>query len=151
MGDNFDDQIPPEEEAEDFANFDPERYLRKRQGQYGRPMMDEETADVGYTPGRRRRYAEDDLAAAPGSGRSRRRSGISSENDFGESLRPAAGVGAGIIGLVTSGEGMRLLPEILRQGGPLVRAGLTIGCVLLIALVGACGVACLLAFSVLRR
>ena len=123
MSDDFDgDMAPMDEEAEDFANFDPAAYLAKRnQTRHGGAddPIDQEVRRV-YSGGRRRR------------------DGTRDDDVISEAV--PVGLGAGLLGGLRSGEGVRIYADILGQALPLAGRYLPIiGCAILFMCVLVCG------------
>jgi hypothetical protein len=165
--DEFEDYIPGDDQAEDFANFDPSSYLRRRGhaldgslNQDEPPERDADQADdfANFDPGAyvRKHRAErghsqlgdpNAVAASYGerSRRRRRRAGMS-DDDFGD-----VGEGAGLLASLGHAENVGLLSQLIREGGPLLRPVIAaVGCFLVLALIGIC-VAALLIFNTLSR
>jgi hypothetical protein len=165
---DFDDIPPLDEEAEDFSKFNPDAYLRKR----GRgtdsafPGSRRAESDAGgfdnFDPDAylRKRRAERGQAgplsdpyapdAAP-RGRRRRHSITDDDEPIGDT-GAAAGIGAGLIGLLGLGEGAGLNVDILRRASPLIKTALlAVGCAIVLALAGICVLGFMLATALTRR
>ncbi len=165
--DDFDDAPPPDEQGEDFANFDPESYLRRRnQGRYGEPTEPDEndqpleTDDFSrFDPNDylKKRYSErsylnqssqERQAAYTGRSRRGRRNDPNAarvreiDRQLGGTERRGC-----LARLFDFSETAGLFREIVMEGGPVVRI---VGCVIVIAILGLC-VAGYLALSVLTR
>jgi hypothetical protein len=155
--DDYEEEMPPgDDDLDDFATFDAERFLRKRGGDQNRPLPDEDSVNSGYTS-RRRSYAQDNLPPA-GSARTtrRRRSARSSarDNDSGlnDAAIPALGLGSQFIDSLGSGAEMTgIVSRIFREGGPAIRAIIGVGCILLVGLMAVCGIGCLLLSASMRQ
>lgn len=162
--DDFDDYPPGDEEAEDFANFDPSSYLRKRghalddSPDRDEPSERDENDFANFDPSAyvRKRRAErgrsqlgDPNAVEASYGersRRRRRQAGMEDDDFGE-----VGAGAGLLASLGRRENKGLIAEIIREGGPLLRPAIVaVGCFLLLALIGICTLT-LLIFNTLSR
>jgi hypothetical protein len=146
MSDEFDDDMPPiEEEADDFKNFDPQAYLSKR--------------------GRVRKSYDDDFSNAPDissrgarsakTSRRERRQRYSDDMDFdndgGQGAGIPMGIGAGILGMLESGN-IGVVSELLRSFGPLAKVMLgVIGCALMMFCIVVCGGGFLLINALTRR
>jgi hypothetical protein len=151
MSDDFEDDLPIEEEdqADDFDNFDPQKYLRRRQATRGnRDDTGDFDRDLPMTSRRGRSYGDlnDPRGYDQGRGASRRGRHSVADDDNSDQLGNAAGMGAGvlasIIGLFT-GENMglfnRILPELGPRLGPLARWVVgAVGCIIVFI----CGLAC---------
>jgi hypothetical protein len=125
MSDDFEEEIPPpDEQSEDFANFDPAAYLAKRNQLRhigSDDPVDQEVRRV-YTGGRR-------------SGRSTGRG----EDVVGAENIPV-GLGARLLGGFRSGEGIHIYAEILGELLPLAGRYLPIiGCVIIFICLFVCG------------
>ncbi|GEM_PF-5770969 len=162
--DELDDYIPGEDQAEDFANFDPATYLRRRGHALDGSLDQDEPSErndndfANFDPsayvrkhraerGRSQLGDPNAIQASYGerSRRRRRRAGMSDE-DFGD-----VGEGAGLLASLGHAENVGLLSELIREGGPLLRPVIVaVGCFLVLALVGVCAVA-LLIFNALSR
>jgi hypothetical protein len=139
--DDFDDMPPPDEMAEDFANFDPETYLRRRNaGSYGEPLETEEdsqpsesdafsTFDAGdYL---QKRYG--DRAHLTQSPRDEEAAYAARAREIDRRLgteRPGC-----LTRLLGLGGTLGFLEAILTEGGPIVRI---IGCVVVLAIGAIC-------------
>ncbi len=168
--DDFDDAPPPDEEAEDFANFDPETYLRRRNaGRDDEPLETEQdsqpsesdafsTFDAGdYLQKRYGRRGRSYLTQSPRgqeaayTGRSRR-----SRQDDPVSARAreidkelGGTERRGCLGrLFDLSEQFGLVREILTEGGPVVRI---VGCVLVLAIGAICVGGYLILSTLLNR
>ncbi len=167
--DDFDDMPPPDEEADDFKNFDPESYMRKRGRATGFTPLDDQTDEAQqdfdkfdpetYLRKRRAERGSREFGSAsyppdadvPLRGR-RRRSRITDDDEPLPEMGAAAGLGAGILGFLRDGEGTRLNLEILREASPWIKAGLlALGCAILVVLGGICVLGFLLASAITRR
>jgi hypothetical protein len=163
---DFDDIPPLDEEAEDFSNFDPEAYRRKRGMGTASSSPGAERPDAGgfdsFDPDaylRKRRagqgrsaplsdpYAED---AAP-RGRRRRRS-ITDDDELMPDAGAAAGIGAGLLGMLGGGDSLDLNLKILRDASPVIKSALlAVGCAIVLALTGICVLGFLLVTALTRR
>jgi hypothetical protein len=168
--DDYDEPPPPDEQAEDFANFDPETYLRRRNaGRYEEPLETEEdgqpsesTSDdfASFNAGDyvRKRYGErgrpyqsespSNREVAP-AGRGRRAQSIDPIDARARQIdKELRGERRGCFSrLFDFGEAFRLYQEILAEAGPLVRI---VGCVLVLV-IGALCVVGYLVLSALTR
>jgi hypothetical protein len=166
---DYDNGPPPDEEAEDFRNFDPETYLRKRGRGTSDAFSDQEPTDENaedfakfdpdaYLRKRRAERGQPPLGGADSypvdmepPSRRRRRS-VADDSESIPDVGAAAGLGAGIIGMFGSREATRLNVEILRHSSPLIRAALiALGCAIVLTLTGVCVVGFLLATAIARR
>ncbi len=168
--DDYDDMPPPDEEGEDFRNFDPESYLRRRGGATGVSPSDAERGDQdpsdfdnfdpdAYLRKRRaergsREYGSASYppeAEAPLRGR-RRRSSVADDDEPLPGIGDAAGLGAGFLSLFRPGEGVGLKLEILREASPLIKGALlALGCAIVVVLGSICALGFLLANALARR
>jgi hypothetical protein len=152
--DDFDDAPPPDEEAEDFTNFDPETYLRRRNaGQPDEPLETEEDSQPSgsdafstFNAGDylKKRYSgrsylsqsPREQAAYTGQGRRGRRNDPASARIREIDKEVAGGERRGCFSrLFDVSERFGLVREILTEGGPVVRI---VGCVLVLALGAIC-------------
>ena len=146
---------PPEEFAEDFANFDPDRYM-KRRGAGGspeegddQPEQDSQESDdfASFDPNAylRKRASEKgrpDLSASPYDREAeytdRRRQRAFERGPERRLDREIKGERRGCFSrLINTGETFGLLREILGQAGPLVRV---VGCIVVVLLFALCTV-----------
>jgi hypothetical protein len=167
--DDYDDgPPPPDEEAEDFRNFDPDTYLRKRgrgtSGTFSESNSTDENAEDfekfdpdAYLRKRRAERGQQPIGSASSypvdvEPPSRRRKSVADDSEAIPDVGAAAGLGAGIIGMFGSREATRLNVEILRHGSPLIRAALIgLGCAIVLMLTGVCVLGFLLATAIARR
>ena len=144
MSNQFDDQndpnaIPPE--ANDFANFDPETYLRERRAREGRSRVSEDLT----------RSDEENLGVRRRS-RGGRSQSLESDLVDGNTEIPV-GLAARVMGALGArgGEGVYMWGNILRDLMPTIRRFLPlIGCIVLLACL-ALGTAFYLLVSALTR
>jgi hypothetical protein len=125
MSDDYDEDMPPvDEQSEDFSSFDPAAYLAKRnQTRHGGSddPVDDEVRRV-YSGGRRRQR------------------GATRDDDVLGAEAVPVGLGAGLLGGLRSGEGVRIYADILGQALPLAGRYLPIiGCALIFMCVLVCG------------
>jgi hypothetical protein len=147
MSDDFEDDLPIEEEdqADDFDNFDPQQYLRRRQALKGnRDDVNDFDRDLPVASRRGRSYGDPDQRNVDrASGRGQGRYGRREDDDPVQNLgMMGPGFLASIIGLFT-GENMGLfksiIPELGPRLGPLARWVVGgIGCMIVFI----CGLAC---------
>ncbi len=162
--DDFDEMLPPDEDAQDFSHFDPDSYLRRR------GLRDSDTSDDrletdpenfdNFDPEAylRKRSAQrgqpplDSTSYAPGEPpRRRRRSGVE-DSDLSPDMADAAGLGAGLLNLLHSPEEARFGFRVLREASPLIRmALLLVGCAIVFVLAVACVLGFWLATALTRR
>jgi hypothetical protein len=158
--DDFDEAPPPDEGAEDFANFDPETYLRRRNaGRYGESSdAEEETPPLEtdefaqFKPGDylKQRYASRSyLSQSPheqaATGRRRGRPNDPNADRVRAIDKQIGGERQGCFSrLFDLSEQFGLVREILTEGGPVVKI---IGCVIVVALGAICVVGYLVVAS----
>lgn len=173
MGNDDYADLPGDADAEDFANFDPERYTRRRRSS----DWDESSVDESPTappPGdfanfdpnaylrKRRGETRQSLVGQDASAdRAYRRHRRDFDSDINDDDLPdaggVAGLGMGLLGGLLSGgrsrQGQRTVyTDILREASPLVRAGLVaLGCGILALLGMGCVVGYLLVTALTRR
>ena len=126
MSDNPETNNPPDAEPDDFANFDPDKYLRDRRAELGHPQYGGEQPDQ---PSRRGR-------------RGRQRDEVEERDEGGIDPLMAVGLGRDLLRTRERREDTRDFAEILRGNFPLLRALLIgAGCLLLLVLIGLCSLA----------
>ena len=117
------DSTPPDPTPDEFANFDPDKYLRSRRAELGHPQYGEEAANLSAKRGRRR-WGEDDLTV-----------------DRDEGINPigAMGLGRELLQTRERREDNRLWTEIIRGNQWLLRPLLIgAGCLLILVALGLC-------------
>src|SRR5579859_6208031 len=123
MSDLPDNQNTESTDPDDFANFDPEAYLRKHRDTEGRHYRNED-------------LARNEELVEHGRGRRRARGRRSDEDDDEiYNMEPGAALGFGerLLGPLTRGEGIFLWSDVLREFGPIIGRFLPlIGCVVLL-------------------
>lgn len=152
---NEDDDALFDEEAQDFHNFDPARYVRRRSSSYAdRSSLDDDVQDASgdfapLEPGRRSyggsRQRNEPLEDRP------IQSGILESNLGAAGLFGAGSQRGGCIGLLGNIARLQMLLQMLGQLGPIGRVitwGL--GCLLLLVFVVVCGGGALLIISLTR-
>lgn len=157
MSDEYEDFVPGDEDAEDFRNFDPANYRRRRNTSSDPIGSDEQPASSdfdNFDPSkyiRKRRPLESyvpDASAESESGRRGRRSGRSSA--YEEPTRGRAGgmgaLGATLLGLFSSGE--LFASPAWRTIRPFITL---IGCVIVLAIGAVCAVGFWLAQALAQR
>ncbi|MCC7450743.1 MAG: hypothetical protein IT324_25235 [Anaerolineae bacterium] len=170
--DDFDD-MPGDADAEDFANFDPERYTRRRRGSdWNQPSADDapdsassdDFANFDPSAYVRKRRGEtrqslvgEDASADRAYRRHRRDFGTDIDDDELPDAGGVAGLGMGLLGGLLSGgrggQGQRTAyTDILREASPLLRVGLiALGCGIVALLGTGCVVGYLLVTALTRR
>jgi hypothetical protein len=155
MSEEYEDFPPGDEDAEDFRNFEPSRYTRRRSGSSDLTGSDEQAGASDfdnfdpskYIRKRRQSYAPDANAEAE-SGRRGGRAGRYSA--YEEPQRERAGglgaLGATLLGLFSSGE--LFTTPAWRTIRPFVTF---IGCALLIGIGAVCAIGFWLAQSLAQR
>jgi hypothetical protein len=166
--DDYDDMPPPDEEAEDFRNFDPDAYLRRRGRATGVTPTDDEQSESNdfdsfdpdaYLRKRRAERGQQPLEASTyrtgedvPSSRRRRRPSVEDEGDPMPDVGAAAGLGAGILSMFRSREAAHLNVQILREASPWIKTALlALGCAILVVLGSICALGFLLASTLARR
>ena len=153
---------PPEEFAEDFANFDPDKYMKRRdtepfpqaddnQPEQGAPESDDfaNFDPNAYLRKRANEKGRPDLSASPYDRETEyadRRRQRGTERQISQEIK---GERRGCFGrLFVMGESLGLVREILGQAGPLVR---TVGCIVVVLLLGLCTIGYLVINSLSRH
>jgi len=169
---DYDDQ-PGDADAEDFANFDPERYRRRRRSSDWDNSAPDASPDsvpsddfANFDPSAylRKRRGEtrqslvgQDASADRAYRRHSRNLSAELDDDDLPDAGGVAGLGMGLLGGILSGgrggQGQRTAyTDILRETSPLVRAGLiALGCGILALLGTGCVVGYLLVTALTRR
>jgi hypothetical protein len=167
MGNDDEDLGPPPEEfAEDFANFDPETYMKRRgterpsQADDNQPEQGSQESDdfASFDPNAylRKRYSErgrSDLSASPYDRETqytdRRRQQVFERGTERRLDGEIKGERRGCFSrLLNMGETFGLLREILVEAGPLLRIG---GCIVVVLLLGLCTVGYLVITALTRH
>ncbi len=167
MGHDDYDETPGDADAEDFANFDPERYGRRRnsddldRSSYNDPQPSAPSEDfTNFDPNAylRKRRGETGRsligqdASADRAYRRHRGFGSDDEDDALPDAGAAAGLGLGLLGGILSGGQGNQYFDILRRTSPLVRAGLlALGCGVLTLIGMGCVIGYLLVTALSKR
>src|SRR5436190_1701047 len=115
MSDNYDEELPPDEQPpDDFANFDPAAYVAKHNQEMGRQINIDDPVNA-------------EVRRANQGGRSRRRS-LRQGDDLNMD-HVSVGLMARIMNMFGSGENVRIYSDILRETIPVAGRFLPIiGC-----------------------